>query len=339
MKPGAQPEGKGAPEAGQGDAPGPPVSEIPGLKLAAHWGAKSLEAFKNVGRRIFEHLVFVAVAIAAAFASDSFLAGICVYIGAVCLIARGMAASPGWLIPAAMGALQSALLALSGLPVPQALFWGGAQAWLQRLMQKRLRMGTEWAMLLFILPVGIHLLDQTPLPRLFGSFACIALIGGACCRIVFLKQAHAPAARDDAASVPDPPEAERIVIYRASLAEFNRKAGRLPESIRPAAESIALSTSGILNSMAADLRDLEPGHRFLHRYFKAAHAVVDKHAGLARENVMTPGIMEALSRSEEMLRRLAEVFAREQARLLENDVSDFSADLAVIDTLLKMDGR
>jgi uncharacterized protein (DUF1778 family) len=91
--------------------------------------------------------------------------------------------------------------------------------------------------------------------------------------------------------------------------------------------------------MAADARDLEPGHRFLNRYFKAAHSVVDKHRSLSREEAVTRELAEALDKSREMLSRLGGVFARERERLLRNDVTDFSADLAVIDTLLKMDGR
>ena len=301
------------------------------------WAARGLEACTSAGKRIFEHIAILACAVAVGIVSGSFPAGIYTYVGGVCITGRGMAASPCRLLPAAAGVLQTAILALAGLPVPQALFWGGAQSWLQRLLQKRLQMGAEWGLLLFLLPIGIHLVEQTPLLLLVCSFAGIAVVGGILTWLDFRRQALA--ARIAELQKQGPPEPERVAAYRASLAEFNGKIGTLPEKARTVAASIALSTDRILHSMATDTRDLEPGHRFLNRYFKAAHAVVDQHVKLARVSVLSPEIREALSQSEETLKRLDVVFAKERARLLENDASDFSADLAVIDTLLKMDGR
>lgn len=342
MKPGQTPErpnNPGKPETFNGGAPMAPPSdsEVPGLGLAAQWGAKSLGELKSLGKRIFAHIAIFAGAAAMAVSAGSFLAGICAYVGGVCIIARGMAANPAWVIPAMTGAVQTGILALFGFPFPQALFWGGAQSWLQRLFQKRFRMGSEWVMLLFLLPVGIYLLGHTPLFLLAGSFAGMAVAGGILTQAVSRKQALA--VKTEELRKFGPPEPERVALYRASLADFSGKIQNLPKSAQAVAGSIAVCTGSILDSMAADPRDLEPGHRFLNRYFKAAHSVVDKHISLAREKVITPEIMEALARSEEMLTRLDAVFAKEHARLLENDVSDFSADLAVIDTLLKMDGR
>ncbi|MDR3175051.1 MAG: 5-bromo-4-chloroindolyl phosphate hydrolysis family protein [Desulfovibrio sp.] len=333
---------------GRGDTPGatetdgtpamPPADgETSDSGQAARWLAKGLDALTSLGKRIFTHIAILVGAAAVAFSAGSLFAGLCVYVGGVCILARDMSASPAWLIPAAAGAAQTILCVLFSFPFPQALFWGGAQSWLQRLLEKRLRMGTEWVMLLFLLPIGIHLLGSSPLLPLGASFAGLALTGGLLAQALSRRQTLAAQARE--LREQGPPTPERVALYRSSLAEFTRKIKNLPPRARAAAESLAARTGSILDSMASDTRDLEPGHRFLNRYFKAAHSVVDRHISLAREEVLTPEIMEALSRSEETLTRLDAVFAREHARLLENDVSDFSADLAVIDTLLKMDGR
>ena len=343
MKPGRErrdtPGAPAKPETFNGGAPMAPAreSDIPALDIAAKWGARSLEELKGFGKRIFAHIAIFAAASAVAVSAGTVLAGLCAYVGGVCIIARGMSAKPAWVIPAVTGAAQAILLALFGFPFPQALFWGGAQSWLQRLLQKRTRMGIEWGMLLFILPLGIYLLGQTPLLILTGSFAGMAVAGGLLSLAVDRKVA-AEAKAEELRKL-GPPEPAKVAAYRASLADFSGKIRDLPQSARAVATSIAASSGSILDCMAADPRDLEVGHRFLNRYFKAAHSVVDKHISLSRENVITPEIMAALARSEETLTRLDEVFAKEHARLLANDASDFSADLAVIDTLLKMDGR
>ncbi|MCC8194228.1 MAG: hypothetical protein LIP28_06250, partial [Deltaproteobacteria bacterium] len=313
MKPGTTHDGKdgariesgkvpartGKPQRANGGAPMVPVSdnEIPGLETAVRWGARSLEELKGFGRRIFAHIAIFAAASAVAVSSGSLLAGLCAYVGGVCIVARGMAATPAWLIPAGAGVLQTAILALLGLPFPQALFWGGAQAWLQRLLVKRCRMGLEWGLLLFLLPMGVYLLGHTSLLPLAGPFAGVAVAGFSLTRVA--EKRRAIAARAEALRKTGPPEPERVVLYRASLEEFSGKARELPRSARGMAESIAMSTENILDSMASDSRDLEPGHRFLNRYFKAAHSVVDRHICLAREKVITPEIMDALARSEE----------------------------------------
>ncbi len=320
-------------------APMAPASgdEIPALALAAKWGAQGLEGIQKLGKRVFAHIVIFAGAAAAALSSGSLLAGLCVYVGGICIFARGASLAPAWLVPAGIGVLQTLFLAGFGFPLPQALFWGGVQSFIQRLIQKRLRMGGEWAALLFILPIAIYLLPITPLTPLLASLAGGVEVGLLAARGVARRRELAE--KMEALRKHGPPPPEKVRIYRESLEDFTAKIARLPADVQPLARSIAASTSNILECMAADERDIEPGHRFLNRYFKAAHSVVDKYAGLSREQVVTREMIEALDKSRETLARLDEVFAKEHTRLLRNDVTDFSADLAVIDTLLKMDGK
>ena len=324
----AAPAPGGAPMADEDD---------PGLGVLAKWGARTLAELKGLGKRIFVHLAVFVCAAAAAVTTKSFLAGFCVYVGGICIVARGMSLSAAWLIPAGAGVLQAVLLALFGFPLPQALFWGGAQSWLQRLVQKRLCMGGEWGVLLFILPGAIYLFSATPVALLAGSFAGVAVIGGMLSQFAARRAQTAAKIRDmQRRGLSEP---EKVAMYRASLADFKAKIVNLPHTVRPFGESIAISAGDIMDCMATDTRDLEPGHRFLNRYFKAAHSVVEKHISLSRETVITRELADALEKSREMLVRLDEVFAKEHTRLLQNDLTDFSADLAVIDTLLKMDGR
>ena len=344
MNSGKTPDGKPQEDAenanaGSGGAPMSPFSEdeIPALNTIAKWGARTLEELKAFGKRIFVHIAVFIAATTVAVVDDSLLSWGCVYVGGVCIIARGMAGTPAWLIPAGVGVLQTVILALFGIPPAQALFWGGVQSWVQRFVQKRCRMGSEWGMVLFFIPLGVYLLGHTPLSMLAGSFAGMGVIGVSIARAAERRQVLD--AKAEELRKMGPLEPERIVVHRISLAAFSKKLPKLPVHVRGVAESIAVCTGNILESMANDQRDLEPGHRFLNRYFKAAHTVVDSHINLAREKVISPEIIEALAKSEETLTRLDEVFAKEHARLLQNDVADFSADLAVIDTLLKMDGR
>jgi len=312
-------------------------SGAPVLQETATWAAKRMEELKMLGKRLFVHLAMFVTAITVVLSVDSMLAGLCVYMGGICILARGIAGTPAWLIPAGTGVLQTAILALFGFSFPQALFWGGAQAWIQRIIQKRLHVGSEWGVALFLFPAAAYLIPSTPVATLAASFAGMLAVGVSLSRAMERKQALGARAKDLLEASPSEPE--RVIEYRASLANFSQKIPNLPMQIQEVAKAISVHTGDILNDMVADPRDIEQGHRFLNRYFKAAHSVVDSHICLAKEKIATPEMTEALAKSEETLIRLEEVFAKEHSKMLKNDVTDFSADLAVIDTLLKMDGR
>ena len=262
--------------------------------------------------------------------------GLGLYIGLVCLVARGMRLEIQWLGPAGLGLLQAGILIFAGFPLPQAIFWGGAQVWVQRLFVNRFAMGTEWVVLLFLLPLGIQFGGIAPkLKLMLGSFLGLTFAG----RVLLRKVMQRLAALRNPSMKEALSTANRTAPFQASIATLREKQRQLPAKIRPAIAAIAVSAENILACMDEDPRDLDPGERFLKRYLPAAHTLVDKHQRLAREETLTMDLVEALGKSEEMLQRLETAFAREHDALLKNNVDDFSADLKVLDTLLKMDGR
>lgn len=298
-------------------------------------GGKALKTARGFGQRVFVHIAAAICGLTVWGVTKSVVAGLSVYTGLICLVARGISMAPQWLGPFAAGVGQAvACLVLGIASPPVAVFWGGAQTWLQRLLLKKLNMGTEWFALLLILPGTIQLFAHTSAPAwLAASFAGIAVVA----RFAIMALCVDRSAVKGVAERKEEPE--KVRRHRASLAELNAKLPKLPQSARAIAESIGATTECILGCMAHDASDLEPGHRFLNRYLTAVHTLVDKHIRLARENVITADIVDALEKSENVLSRLDGVFRKEHEYLLKNDVADFSADLSVIDTLLKMDGR
>ena len=125
---------------------------------------------------------------------------------------------------------------------------------------------------------------------------------------------------------------------RTSLAELECKLPGLPAETQASVRAIMHSANNILGCMATDPRDVDHGARFLKRYLAATHGIVDTHLRFAHDKDISPDVASALARSNDMLARLKVAFAKEHALLLQNDVTDFSADLKTLDTLLKMDG-
>ena len=327
-------EAEATPGNGPSSRPGS-MPEADMVEYASNLGDKALKTAKGFGQRVFVHIAAAICGLTVWGVTKSAVAGVSVYTGLICLVSRGISMTPQWLGPFGAGVVQAVACVVLGIASPPAaVFWGGAQTWLQRLLLKKLNMGTEWFALLLLLPGTIQLFANSPAKLwLAASFAGVAVVG----RLVVMALC-ADRSKVKVVEV-EKVEPEKVSRHRASLAELGLKLPQLPKSARAVAESIAATTSSILECMARDASDLEPGHRFLNRYLTAVHSLVDKHVRLARESVITPDIADALEKSEEMLVRLDGVFAKEYEYLLKNDVADFSADLSVIDTLLKMDGR
>ena len=243
-----------------------------------------------------------------------------VYLGLICIVARGASRKPSWIVPAVSGAGLAVLLILFGMPFPYALFWGGLQSWVQRLLVKSFRMGTEWVpfSLLLIMAFSVRQTLSLPLAMLF----CALLAGGQGVLWALARQ-----------------RAADMKASRTSLAELECKLPGLPAETQASVRAIMQSANNILGCMATDPRDVDHGARFLKRYLAATHGIVDTHLRFAHDKDISPDVASALARSNDMLARLKVAFAKEHALLLQNDVTDFSADLKTLDTLLKMDGN
>lgn len=150
-------------------------------------------------------------------------------------------------------------------------------------------------------------------------------------RLQELRQSQAPKSHS--------PLDLRLEAFAQSIRALLVKAPLLPESVRGQVFGIGKAAHGILRCMREDPADMTAGDRFLSRYLKAAHTVVDEYAKLVSRNGMQEGSTELLARSGELLRRLEAAFIQEQSSLLRNDTITFTAELNVLDKLLKMDGK
>ena len=188
-----------------------------------------------------------------------------VYLGLICIVARGASRKPSWIVPAVSGAGLAVLLILFGMPFPYALFWGGLQSWVQRLLVKSFRMGTEWVpfSLLLIMAFSVRQTLSLPLAMLF----CALLAGGqgvlwALARKRAAELAPKPKPEPKPEPAPSPDEPASMKASRASLAELECKLPGLPVETQASVRAIMQSANNILGCMATDPRDVDHGARF-----------------------------------------------------------------------------
>lgn len=136
--------------------------------------------------------------------------------------------------------------------------------------------------------------------------------------------------------------AARLAEFASQARQLEGKKEGLPLDSRKHILGIGQAVDDILDCMRADPADVAAGERFLSRYLKAAHTVVDEHIHLTRaagRAAAAEDLARALERSGELLERLEKAFQKEYAALLRNDTITFTAELNVLDKLLKMEGR
>lgn len=79
--------------------------------------------------------------------------------------------------------------------------------------------------------------------------------------------------------------------------------------------------------------------KFLKKYLSAAHTVANRSAALRETGTPSRADDAVTARSLEILDRIADAFASEKQALIDRNREDFSIDLAVLDTLLDLDGK
>lgn len=136
------------------------------------------------------------------------------------------------------------------------------------------------------------------------------------------------------------PKVARCDEFLAMATGIALKKAQLPQHLHQSLDSVRLTTHGIVDSMLSDPFDYESGEKFLGRYLPALEKVLDEYIRLYHG--VDPGhkdVDRVLERSEEVVLRLEEAFKRERAHMLRNDTMELNAELATLDTLLKIDGR
>ncbi|MDL2267630.1 5-bromo-4-chloroindolyl phosphate hydrolysis family protein [Desulfovibrio sp. OttesenSCG-928-G15] len=142
---------------------------------------------------------------------------------------------------------------------------------------------------------------------------------------------HAPTERELAE--------DALKEYARSAAELWQKARCMPRPVQGHILAVCDATDSILRS----LREQETAfsgshHRFLARYLKAAHLILDRQSRFLAQEGGHKNISKVLDRSKAVLANLESTFRQEQLRLLHSDADDFNAELKTLNTLMQMDG-
>ena len=268
---------------------------------------------------------------------------LCAYAGVICLIPRDFTLCAERIIPMLAGLGPALAFAFTGAPWQITPLWVGLAALLCRLIQQGGRLSGEALLLpvilLALVSFGLDLasLSKIAFPFWPAIFGLAGWLGARALRSLEKYQALAqnPVLKDKA-------KRRRVMDYTALIHNLEGKIAETPLDIHPHIGGIADSARAIIDLMVIRPRVFSEGDQFLARYLAPALRLVEEHAALLADyagETEPPAPDHPLSRSRDILERLLKAFKDRLSAMNTDKKLDFQADLAVLDTLLKMDGR
>lgn len=133
-------------------------------------------------------------------------------------------------------------------------------------------------------------------------------------------------------------EQEGKETYELALIEMIRLRRQLPTEVSMLVSSIEARTRAIMKCMREDLRDVNPGARFLNRYLPMINRSLEGFIRIAELKAAADEVAQAQLQVRTTLITMDKAFAEKHQRLLNNDLDDLKADLSVMDKLVRSDG-
>ena len=304
---------------------------------------KIIAEVQGFAKRILVHICAVLCAIVVGKFFTSMFA---VYIGFICLFARGMALKPSWLIPTVIGTLQVFICLFLGIPLDQAIFWGGVQTWIQRVFIKQYAMGSEWFLLIFLTPLVFKLMTYSNnILLMLASFGIVFLLGGFFIYLYrraerqkkLVKEAQEKIILQVATEEKD--KQKRYDEYRQSINKLRNKHFAMDkQAIQDDLGLLIKSADGILICMLENSRSTKMGDEYLKKYLPQTHLVLDNYFNFASKNAKEANedLEDILQKSEKSLKDLSQHFSLTYKELLRNDVDDHKVDLNLLDKTLRI---
>lgn len=268
---------------------------------------------------------------------------LCTYAGVICLIPRDFTLCAEQIIPMLAGLGPALAFVFTGAPWQLTPLWVGLAALLCRLIQQRGHLSGEALLapviLLALVSFGLDLvaLSKIAFPFWPAVFGLAAWLGARSLRSLEKYQALArnPVLKDKA-------KRQRVLDYTALIHDLEGKIAETPLDMHPYIGGMADAARAIIDLMVLRPNTFSEGDQFLARYLAPALRLIEEHALLLADyadeaNPTAPN--HPLARSRDILERLLKAFKDRLLAMNTDKKLDFQADLAVLDTLLKMDGR
>ena len=131
--------------------------------------------------------------------------------------------------------------------------------------------------------------------------------------------------------------------FYSSALELNKKSKAMPLHLRQYLTNICTHTHVMVDTAGTDTYKVKQAQQFLIKYLPYVHKIIEDYQSVLKSSknigANTAALDEIMHKSEDLLARLSTAFMLENQEISKNNTLDLQAELNVLDTLLKMQGR
>lgn len=132
---------------------------------------------------------------------------------------------------------------------------------------------------------------------------------------------------------------EVIVQGREAIKEIRRLNAEIPDAgISNQLSDIEATTGKIFKQLEADKGQIKRCRQFLNYYLPTTIKLLEQYVKLQKQGVRDGNIAEAMHKIEDMLSKIQTAFRKQLDALFASDVVDITADIAVMDQMMKSQG-
>lgn len=144
---------------------------------------------------------------------------------------------------------------------------------------------------------------------------------------------------EEAPDTGDPTLDELIVQGRASVKQIQQLNEAIPDAgITAQLNEIASTTGKILQQLERDKSKVRQCRQFLNYYLPTTVKLLEQYVELQSQGVQNGNIAEAMRRIEGMLVKIQKAFRRQLDSLFASNVVDITADIAVMEQMMRSQG-
>jgi 5-bromo-4-chloroindolyl phosphate hydrolysis protein len=134
-------------------------------------------------------------------------------------------------------------------------------------------------------------------------------------------------------------------MVKQTIAEGQKKAKEILSystqvknpSVKKKIQDIYAVCGKIFDDFEKDPKDIKAARQFLSYYLESTVNILKRYVDLAAHGELNPEIQASLKKVENLLDTIKTAFEKQLARLLEDDVMDLDAEIAVLEQTMKMD--
>lgn len=172
-------------------------------------------------------------------------------------------------------------------------------------------------------------------PQTVRLFSHVTVVSNALTSILEKHTLPASANEEESKVTPN----SRYLMFQNFSRELAKRKAELPSHLHSHIDGLRIATQSIIEGMQRSEQEYSRGEHFLVKFLPMALKIIDNYIRFSRDGGSKKDSIDILARLEAVFIRLENTFISEYSNQLSNDAMELKAEIATLDTLLRIEGK